>query len=282
VNRSNKELYWPQIALVLVKMVFVAGAGIWVHTWLGGDRFLNFLQMGSLQDFFSMVLGAAGISMLGLILWLLMARMVEAGLYYMYKTAVLTGTIQSGTFGTGVAKYFLSFLLGDLLISAALLVLFIPWVIIGIITVSIGFTVGIIGVGVLLMFWKVSLVWKEEGVIAAIKDSILFAWNNLLALVVLFLIRGSFSSPMNFSASGGNFSNVINYRFDGSDTFFNIDPVELSNYLRLGVAIATPLLVIIIAGAALVRMIFDVFFGLTLFITYKHGFSKEEVAPDVV
>jgi hypothetical protein len=224
------------------------------------------------------------------VFWLLLSRVVEAGLFNMYKSAVQTGSIQPGTFGAGVAKFFLPFVLGDLLIALALLLSSPIWGFLGLATLTLGFTIGAMAVGVFLMFWKVSLVWNEQGVIEALKDSLRFAWSNILAVTTLFLIRQSFTSPV--GGGGGGTSNVSNINnlnnFNGGvptpTPGLGVNPNDIIRFLRIGVSILVPVLVIIVSVAALIKMIFDVFFGLTLFVTYRHGFKpeQEEVESDVV
>lgn len=270
-------------------MALVAGFGIWVYTWLGGARFHNLLQLGGdIGEILSLLLGAAGLSLAGLLLWLVISRVIEAGLFNMYKSAIQSGSVQPGSFGAGVMKFSLPFLLGDILIALAVLLTSPIWGLLGVVTLTIGFTVGAIGLGVFLMFWKVSLVWNQGGIIEALKDSVRFSWRNLVAVTLLFLVRKSFLSP-NGGGGTGNVSNIFNLNNFGSPPApgpapgIVLNPDDIIRYLRIGVSIATPVLIIIVALGALIKMIFDVFFGLAVFVTYKHGFKpEEEVGPDVV
>lgn len=284
LNRANKGLYGPQIALALVKVVLIGGFGFWAYTVVNGEGFRRMLMYGSDPwAILRLVLGAAGIGLLALVLWLLVVRLVEAGLHNMYKSAVLTGSIQPGSFWAGVAKFFLPFVLGDLVIALAVLLLSPIWVLLGLVTLTIGFSVGAIALGVLLMFWKVSLVWNQRGIFEAAKDSFRFAWRNFVAVTTLYLIRQAFANP--FAGGGGGGNPGATYSVPGGEIQppVWINPESIHNILRMAIAIATPALTIIVAISSLIQMIFTVFFALTLFVTYKHGFRpEEEVNPDVV
>ncbi len=289
INRANKDLYGPQIALVLVRMALLGGYGVWAYGLVNSPQFRNMLVYGSdPRALLGMLLRAGGAGLLALVLWLLLVRLVEAGLHNMYRSAVQTGSVQPGSFWTGVGKFFLPFVLGDLIIALAVLLLSPLWVLLGLITFSIGFAVGSLALGVFLMFWKVSLVWNQRGVVAAVKDSFRFAWRNVVAVTALHLIRRAFLNPYagggGGGGGGGNPAGAINLlnRGDVRVPFWS-NPDVILKYLRMGIAIATPILVIIVAVSSLIQMIFTVFFALTLFVTYKHGFRPdEEVNPDVV
>jgi len=288
VNRSNRELYGPQLALILVKMVLVTGFGIWVYAVTNGNEFRNIvIYTGDPWAILRLLLGTAGLGLLALIIWLVIVRLVEAGLYNMYKSAVQTGAVQPGAFWAGGAKFFLPFLLGDLVIGIILLVLAPVWLFLGIITLSIGFGVGTIAVGVLLMFWKVSLVWNSKGVIEAVRDSFRFAWSNLAPVTALYIIRRAFTSPfVGGGGGGGGSSGIRNLSQGGNQPDMNWPGANLENvlnFLRIGVAVVTAVAVIAVTVTALIQMLFSVFFGLASFVTYKHGFRPdEEVNPDVV
>lgn len=280
-NRANKELYGPQIALILVRMAAVAGMGIWLYIWLAGSEVQNFLVMGiNSWQAFQILLRAAGFGALGLVLWLLVVRLVEAGLYSMYKAAVLSGSVPPGTFRTGVARFFLPFVLGDLAIALIFLIISPIWLVVGFATLFIGFALFAIVAGVFLMFWKVSLVWNSRGIIEAVKDSFRFARRNLAGVTGLYIMRRAFSAPM----GGGN--PTISYNFSSGGGVpgepITLDPSDVLHWLRIGVSVLTPILVIVVAVYSLIKMIFDVFFGLALFVSYKHDFQPEGRGQDVV
>lgn len=283
LNRTNRALYGPQILLILARMVLLAGIGIWAFMWLGGDRFHSLLVYGGTpRQILRILIEPAGVALGGLGLWLLVVRLIEAGLFNMYKTAVQSGAVQEGAFGAGVAKFFLPFVLGDLALGVIFVVLIPVWLLVGIVTLSIGFTLFWIAVGVFLMFWKVSLVWNERGVIDALKDSFRFAWQHLFGVTALYLIRRAFASPLAGGGNGGssNIQNMANYS-NGNVPSFN--PYHLQRFLRIGVSIAVPVIILLVTVYTLIRMLFDVFFGLAVFVTYKNGFTAEpEVSPDVV
>lgn len=281
INRSNKELYGPQIGLILIRMAAIAGIGVWLYIWLGDSRVRNFMLLGvEPWDVILLILKTIGFGFLGLILWLLIVRMVEAGLFNMYKVAVQTGSVPSGTFGAGIGKFFLPFVLGDLLIALCFLVVSPVLLILGLATLFIGFILISTFAGILLMFWKVSLVWNRRGIVEAIRDSFRFAWRNFAGVTALFLIRRAFTAPM----VGGN--PTVTYNFSSQPNLdqlpFSINPINLLDALRFGVAIVTAILVIVIAVSMLIKVVFDVFFGLSLFVAYKHGFQPEGRVSDVV
>lgn len=286
VNRANKSLYRPQLALIVIKLLTITVTGIGLYTWMGGPVFRGWVHFGvGREELLPALLSASGI-ILGLaVLFFLVAALFEAGLFNMYKSAVTLGGVRAGDFGQGVKKYFLRFLLGEILIGAVLLLLLPLRALIGIATLSVGFALVSLVVGVLLMMWKVSLVCNEIGVLAAIGDSFRFARDNFWMLLFFHLIHNAFVSSghggpdfsYSFQLQGGDLGGIADH--------FSFDTgLETIRLFQYALAVLVPLIVIMTAVILLVKMIFDVFFSLAMFVTYirKSGIREGQVSPDVV
>lgn len=285
LNRMNKVLYRPQLALIFVKVVAIAVTGTGFYNWLGTPQFQSWLQLEvSFDEVWPVLLNASGIIVGLAILFFILKSFLEAGLFNMYKSTVTTGKVQYGDFLEGAGKYFFKFLLGDILIGFALLLLLPLIIIAGLITLTIGFALIAILLGVFLMMWKISLVHNDFGIINAVKDSFLFAKKNFWGLTFLYLIHKAFVSTGSIHL---NPPTSINYQV-GPDPVYTPDinliapdPVKIAQIL---VAILVPVIAIITLTVSLIRMIFDVFFSLTMFVIYKSesDLHKRQVTSHVV
>lgn len=279
LNRANKNLYWPQVALTLVRVLVTLGAGAAIYSLTGSQamaRLLDNPNWSYLTPVLSpLILIFAG----GWLLLYLVGAVLEAGLYSMYKDVILTGKVGEGAFVAGAARYSLSFILGDLLLLVVLAVLLPLWLVVGGITLTVGF--GLLGLlwGAALMMWKVALVRGDMGVLAAIKASLRFAQDHKLMAASLYLIRQAF---MRFGGSTASVPN-LNWSNNASDLPSWLNLPIMRNPLKILQALVLALTVLAafaVAAWSLVQMFFHVFFGLVMFLVWED--NDREVSRDVV
>lgn len=288
LNKQNKALYKPQIALIAVKVLLVIFAGISVYNWIGTESIYSMLYVDD-WDILRFVLGIGLKLLLILLAYGLFSVVLEAGLLNMYKKAVTQGYIEAGDFKEGLSKYFPRLLAGELLIGVCYLLSLPFYIIFGLVTLTVGLTLIPIIVGVFLTMWKISLVMNDSGIFTALKDSFRFAKNNFFPLTVLQIIHWAFVQ----GASGGygrgsnlNFPNRRNVEEGVSEGLQAIPGIEnaleaLARIFRVIVTILIPVISIAVIAASIIAMIFEVFFSLALFVAYKNGFVIPE-APAVL
>jgi hypothetical protein len=289
INKQNKALYKPQIALIAVDVLIILLVGIGVYSWIGIENIRTLTEMGS-SEILGFVLNQ-GFKVIAIILaYALISVILEAGLLNMYKKAVTQGYTEPGDFREGLSKYFVKLLLGKLLIFLCYIPALPFYLLIGIITLTVGLAVIPIIVGVFLTMWKVSLVMNDVGIIEALKDSFQFAKRNFMPLTVLQIIHWAFARGVSGGGGGGgggnfNLPNTNGYNQGPgqgfNNEFFNIPGAEQGievfiRIIKIMVAVLIPIITIASIFASLIAMVFNVFFTLTLFVAYKNGFIVEE------
>lgn len=283
INKSNKSLYKPQIALIAVKVFMTLFVGIGVYNWVAIGEITSLTAMEPNQILGFML--SQGFKLLAIILaYALISVIVESGLLNMYKKAVTQGHTESGDFKEGISKYFFKLLLGEVLIILCYIPLLPIILILGIVTLTVGLTVIPLVIGVFLTMWKISLVMNDTGIFDAAKDSFSFAKRNFIPLTVLQLIHWAFSSGVSGGgggSGGSNISNIGNFNNGVGEGFENEivnmpGMMEVIRIIKLVIVILLPIISIIIITVSVIAMIFEVFFSLTLFVVYKNDFKIEE------
>lgn len=281
-NKKNKSLYKPQIALIAARVFLMLLVGVGVYRWIGVGNITSMSAMRSEE-----ILGfmfSQGFKLLAIMLvYALISVIIESGLLNMYKKAVTQGYTEPGDFKEGLSKYFLKLLLGEILIILCYIPLLPFYLILGIVTLTVGLTVIPIVIGVFLTMWKISLVMNDIGIFAAAKDSFGFAKRNFIPLSVLQIIHWAFihAASGGGGGGGGNISNVNNFNNDfnqgyNNDLFATPAMEEIIKIIKIVFAILLPIISIAIIAASVIVMIFEVFFSLTLFVAYKNDFKVEE------
>ena len=285
-NKQNKALYKPQIVLIAARVLLIIFVGIGVYSWLGIDN-LNALSLADPRDLLGLVLGIGSRLLAILLAYALLSVILESGLLNMYKKAVTLGHTELGDFKEGVSKYFFRLLAGELIILICYLLSLPFYIILGILTLTVGLTVIPLVAAVFLTMWKVSLVMNDTGIFTAVKDSFGFAKRNFIPLTVLQIIHWAFAKGV----GGGGSSN---FRFPennstGSsltDGFNGLPGVEhaLESFVRIlkiTIAVLIPVISIATIAASIVAMIFEVFFSLAIFVAYKNGFAIAEKQQEI-
>lgn len=288
INKENKNIYRPQFLFIGIRLLMVIGMGIWVYTWVDKIDIYSFNG----EDVLPFIIPYGITLLLLLIVYGIISVILESGLYNMYKKAILNGKCGNSDFSEGISKYFFKFLIGKIIIFIAWIVILPIYLITGVITLSLGFTLIPLLVDIFLTMWKISLVMNDSKVFDAFKDSFKFAKLNFLPLAVLQLIHWSFVKGLSAGGgsgignAGGNIGNTINYKTGGSDfpiPFNNIkiDREQFINIflkvVKIVIAVLIPVISIAALSAALVKMLFEVFFSLVLFIVYNRKFILPEV-----
>ncbi len=283
LNKQNKSLYTPQIILIVMNLLIVLTIGLGVYNWIGIENINNLSSMGATEIFG--FLFSQGLKLLAIVLFsIIFSVIVEAGLLNMYKSVVTQGYTKPGDFQQGISKYFLRLLLGKLLILICY-VLAIPfYLIIGLASLTVGLAVIPLAASIFLSMWKVSLVMNDKGIFSAIGDSFSFAAKNFIPLTFLQIIHFAFTN----GGSGGNsnslniynnFSNMqSNHFWEQTPTQLNLE--QVINVFKIIVAVLIPIVAISTITISIIGIIFEVFFSLALFVTYKNGFKIEEISCD--
>ncbi|HEY5561693.1 MAG TPA: hypothetical protein VIK72_08065 [Clostridiaceae bacterium] len=280
INQANKKIYRPQIALIIVKTLILIVCGLTIYSYIGNNRFSDY----NANNWFGFIIYSVLVIALLLIILGIISVLVESGLYNMYKMCVINNEIKPGDFKEGIRKYFFKFLLGDILIALAWIIIFIPYIIVGTITLTIGLAVIPIAINILLTMWKVSIVINDNDLIKAFKDSFSFAKKNFIPLTVLQMIhwafvKGTYSSSTGTSyvSNAGNYYSSFNNKTFGTD--YNLNPPSIETVVKTAkivCAILIPIVSIANIVALIMNMIFEVFFTLVIFITYIEKFEKAE------
>lgn len=280
LNKQNKSLYIPQIALIAINVLIVLAAGIGLYRWIGVESITDLFSMESSEIFMFLLNQGFKLLAIGLV-YAVISVIVEAGLLNMYKSAVTQGYTQTGDFKQGVSKYFIRLLLGKLFILVCYLLAIPLYLIIGVITLTVGLTVIPLVASIFLCMWKVSLVMNDSGIFAAIGDSFRFATKNFIPLTFLQMIYFAFKQG---GSSGNNlnfnqFRSIQNYPFM-EQSALQPEIEQVIGIFKIVIAILIPIVVLAVIGVSLIGIVFEVFFSLALFVAYKNNFHIEE-APQV-
>lgn len=290
INKDNRVLYRPQIIFIFLKLLMIIAIGLKLYSWIGSFD-LNTIEALSTNDVLGFALSYGFAIIAILIIYSIISIVFESGIYNMYKECILKASTQTRDFYEGVKKYFFKFLLGNIIIFLVWLIISPLFILLGIITLFIGFTVIPMIVSIFLTMWKVSIVFNNNGIFAAFKDSFIFAKKNFLPLTLLQLIHWSFVKGTLSSGGGGgggsgfssasnlgqSVGNPIPFLYGGpinEQEFFN----TFLKVLKIVIAILIPVISIATAVASLVKMIFEVFFSLAIFVAYNRGFKEKETS----
>ena len=290
LNTSNKQLYKPQIIYLVLRGILILLTGL---SFLEiTETLLPFIGKVSVTKFFLLFWNNfKGTSLLLVVVTLLVvifgSTYVEAGLYAMYDK-INRNEDEDIVFAAGANRYFLSFLLGNIIIALVWLLLLVPYLIVGAITLTLGFVWVPIIVGALLMVWKASIVTDNVGTIEAMSRSINFGKRHFVPANVYIIIQMALSKASGGGGGSGNtssFQNSFNSNNDGitnlpfqtpgivPDTSFN--KLFDQSFISTAIAIGTAVISIISIIAGMIQMIFDIFFGLTTLIIYQDDWAVE-------
>lgn len=286
INRNNKKIYLPQISFIIIKTLIVLTIGMYIFNWLKNTN-LYMLEDREIPRIF--LANFAKFSLVFFI-YFLGSLIVESGLYNMYKKCVFNQGLREGDFWQGVKKYFLKFLLINLMVIAGSIVILPFLFLFGVMTLFFGFfiiPIMIMIATIFITFWKISLVVNDSKTFPALKDSFSFSKSFFFPLVLLQIIHSAFSvigtqSGFSFNA---NFNSFRNMTTNTPVPYFNYNWIE--NLMGIVLTILIPVITISTLISSLIKMVFDVFFSLSLFVAYKNKFDigdtpNKEVPRNVV
>jgi hypothetical protein len=301
INKENKGLYKPQIILILLKACLVIVSGVVVYNYV---TLLKVIDTITKEMIFEKIFSTVGLFFVIFIVSIFTKIAFEAGLYNMYKDCIKNDGLKSDSFSSGVKTYFGKFILADILMLVAWILMLIPYVIIGFVTMFAGFIFIPIIISIFTAMWKVSIVMDDSGVVDALKKSFKFAKVHFWPLSFLVIIKNSF---VNMASSGGSGSgsssgsNISNFNSntsqmsgEGFDTAgfsnsvftdminsfndkFNQSMDVVFGYIKLGFFILIPVISIAVVISSLIKMIFDVFFSLSIFVMYAENEESDKI-----
>jgi len=290
LNKSNKELYYPQIAFILVKASMFVIFGVMLY------QFVMDVSGGQFTDL-NMISYVKSMAWWGIALLLILGLgsvIMEAGLFNMYKKSLSGQGVTVSDFRQGVSTYFFKMLLASIMMILIWLIILIPYMIIGFITLFTGFFIIPLIIGIFTAMWKVSIVMDDLTVLEGFRKGFAFAKDNFKALTALIIVKTAFLSSTGGSGgsggnSGSNFNNNFNGSFNGNTNTGNsisesIDIPDFSPaisgnsfeevmqqvlpYIKTGFYVLIPVITIAIIIGALVKMVFEIFFNLSIFVMY--------------
>jgi hypothetical protein len=294
LNLSNKQLYKPQIAFLVIRGLLIISSAFALLSI--GDKMIHLTSMD-----FSRFVGLfwsefQGIPMLLTIVTILVmvlgSTYVESGLYHMFYRAY-KGELTAGDFSTGAGTYFFKFLGGNILIILFWILALIPYLISGILTLTIGFTLIPIIVSTFLLVWKASLVTDQTTLGDAFKNSYRFAKTNFIPTMTFVVIKNAMTSIASGGSGGG--SSNISQTTNNTNTFLQDMPsgfpsqdLPFSNgsfnydILKLFVIGITTLITVGTIITGLIQMLFNIFFGLATIVLYNEGWFLEEITTETL
>lgn len=261
INRKNKALYYPQISLIFIKLLIFIFFGVNIYTSIGK------INKSNLLDF---IIQNGLIFLIVLVAYWILSVIIESGLYSMYKECIINDSLSKKDFFYGVNKYSFKFLIGKLIIFFAFIAFLPLYIILGLITMTIGFTAVILVFKIFFSMWKVSIVVDNAGILQSFKNSFQFARNNFIPLLTLQLIHFAFMNTTNRGTIPGNsFSNNSNNLKISNN---KIDIEQIIRVVKISLGILIPVISFAIVITALIKMVFDIFFSLSLFVAYNRKF----------
>ena len=290
LNMTHKELYKPQIIFLVLRAVLIFLAGISMVEIT--NTMMPFIGSVTVTKFFALTWSEfRGTPLLLFLTTFLVSGFgstyVEAGLYDLYGKINRDQT-EDLSFSSSANRYFLTFLIGNILIVLFWIVASLPYLIVGLLTMTLGLVWVPIIVSALLMVWKAAVVTEETGVFDAFGKSIAFCRRNFWPTTIIILIKSAVSTMTGSGGSTGNSGNVSNsfnnfdngsiesMPFDGpsfSPSFGKSKSFDVLPTLLTGV-IALVSVVSVLAG--MVQMLFEIFFGITAVVIYQDDWSLPE------
>lgn len=275
INRQHKELYRPQIYLILLRGLLVL-----LTVFSLFDLTERLIQLGDMAGsnqfmriFWNEFSGLPLILILATLFILLFgSTYVEAGLYNMYYKLSIQDN-DDADFIYGANRYFFPFLFGNIIIGLFWFFAIIPYVLLGLLTLTLGFTLIPLIVGVFLMVWKVALVSEQIGTFPAFGKSFSFGKRHFIPSSLLLMIKGSLSTLSGGGGSGGGGNTGSSWQSNNGDIFnlpstpgrFRPDPFVETDWMEvlkiIGIAV-TSVITVITVVVGLIHMVFDIFFGL--------------------
>lgn len=284
LNKSNKELYYPQIAFIIIQATMFVVFGVLMYQLVidvSAGQFTEFDLAGHMKSILWWGLSLLVILGFGSVI-------MEAGLFNMYKQSLTGEPLDMSVFTDGVSKYFFKMLWASLMLMLIWLVILIPYVIIGFLTLFTGFFFIPVVIGIFTAMWKVSIVMDDLTVMEGFRKGFEFAKENFKPLAALVVVKSAFlaSGGGSGNSGGGNSGSNMNSNFSNNNNFTeNIDIPDVSPgfdgmgfeeamnqalpYIKTGFYVLIPVITVAIIIGALIKMVFEIFFNLSIFVMYQ-------------
>lgn len=294
LNSQHKGLYKPQIIFLILRgtLIFLAGSSLIEIT----SMLMPFIGNVTVTKFLALTWGEfRGTPLLLFVTTFLVAGFgstyVEAGLYAFYAK-INRDDLDDLQFAHEANKYFFTFLVGNIVIALFWLVAAIPYIIIGLVTLTLGLIWLPILVSAFLMVWKAAVVSDQVGVFEAIGKSMAFCRRNFWPTIVFIIIKGAVSNMTTGGSSGntGSYQNsfnsfnefdggsIDNMPFTGPDTLPFFNGANTYDILSRVMVIIVALIAIISVLVGMVHMLFEIFFGISAVIIYQDDWSLPDNA----
>jgi len=293
LNTKNKQLYYPQTSLILLKTIFYVISGLILYKVMASINVPGFsyemLRYSAAKTF--------GLGFLMILIHWFLAMIVEAGLFNMYKSCIQHGSVVTGSFGQGIRKYAFKFFLINILTFIGWGLIIVPYILVGFVTLFAGFVLVPFIIAVFTSMWKVSMVMEDRKIIESLKTSFQFGKTHFLPLSVLVMFQRAFSGlpkgSGSFNSNSGNWNSNYNPSSTTGDLTNGIENVDFSflqwygevfQYIKVGFFILIPVVSVAVLIASLIKMIFEVFFSLAIFIMYDENVndSNKELSKEVL
>jgi len=267
--RKRKIIFLPYVALILLKMaIFLVLFGFGVY--IARDFIDGGMNPDFIFDYSFLPMGILGGLLVGLIA-LVIKSYIDAGISSLFLLALKGEEISLSDFWAGGNYFFSRIFGGNLLIILTGLILspflLVIYVIVGIITLGLGFFALPLLIGVFLGMWQVSLVTNDSDIMTSIKNSIRFGKDYFWPFLFVNFIEGIISGVTSFSGGGSNNSSGIKYDLELNEleripSFFWQEGINW--LIGLGSVVFGFFFII----TSLISMIFDVFFKGYYFVLY--------------
>ncbi len=244
----------------------------------------------------------SGIPLVSFILFMLVATFgytwLEANIFtYIAKKLPFTVPKEKGIYRT-----FGAFILANIIIYFAWIILLIPYILVGLATLTIGFTLLPFLVDMLLMYYKGIYVVTENNIFYSLKESIRFVWQNFVLSMILqiFIIISDVTNLVStntyinkanrFLNLNTNFTSDLDSQMESLENIKQIDslekgisPMEVlrdTQALDIATNIIVPVAIVLLIAAAIVffvRRVVFVYFAFTSTYIYCDKTAADEL-----
>ena len=266
--KAQKIILVPYLALIALKLaIFLALFGLGVHIakdFVAGGMNPDFIFEYSFLP--GAILGGLAIGLISLIV----KSYVDAGTSSLIFLALKGKKVTLSDFWAGGNYFFGRIFGGTLMLSLFGIILspflLIVYVIVGILTLGLGFIALPLLIAVFLGMWPVSLVCNDTDIMTAIKNSYRFGKDHFWPFLFVNFIQGIISG---FTSFGGESK-------EGKGINFNLKSQDLdripSYFLKEGISwligLGSAVFGLMFIISSLFKLIFDIFFKGLYFVMY--------------
>ncbi len=275
---SRKKIYLPIIVYHAIMFVFLAAFLLSMI-----KPFIEVINMANnAGDFLTVIKPFIGLPLLTafplFLLALLGPTLLDAILYTIYRS-YLGDSITSPK--KNIVRVFLEFLLANIIILLFWILAFIPYMIVGTLTLLIGFSLIPFLVNVLLLFYKSVYITTDKNILQSMKESINFAYENIVIALLLQISMMLFSLNYLSGSAGARMNGNLNSLPDMANKISPPGSMSVDNGFVILVAIIVLIILLVASIAAIIKHILLSYFQFTATYIYndiKDKNVKEETA----